>query len=189
MEFLNNMKVGKKLGFLIAVAFIALASMAVLGYYELEKANVSLDVMYAERLVPVALLNESRSHIRGINAAVLDLMLTTDAAKNQTNKAYIADRMDKNNKNLAAIEKLPLDAKAKELMTKVRNSLQRYRSARGEVEALAMQNKNAEAYALYVKNVEPLANEVTDNIRDISQNFQKNWTPKPRRTRRKPRCS
>ena len=74
MEFLNNMKVGKKLGFLIAVAFIALASMAVLGYYELEKANVSLDVMYAERLVPVALLNESRSHIRGINAAVLDLM-------------------------------------------------------------------------------------------------------------------
>ena len=173
MEFLNNMKVGKKLGFLIAVAFIALASMAVLGYYELEKANVSLDVMYAERLVPVALLNESRSHIRGINAAVLDLMLTTDAAKNQTNKAYIADRMDKNNKNLAAIEKLPLDAKAKELMTKVRNSLQRYRSARGEVEALAMQNKNAEAYALYVKNVEPLANEVTDNIRDFADYFAK----------------
>ena len=173
MEFLNNMKVGKKLGFLIAVAFIALAAMAVLGYYELEKANESLDIMFAERLVPVALLNESRSHIRGINAAVLDLMLTTDAAKNQTNKAYIADRMDKNNKNLAAIEKLPLDAKAKELMTKVRNSLQRYRSARGEVEALAMQNKNAEAYALYVKNVEPLANEVTDNIRDFADYFAK----------------
>ena len=116
MEFLNNTKVGKKLGILIAVAFIALAAMAVLGYYELEKANNSLDIMYAERLVPVALLNESRSYIRGINAAVLDLMLTTDATKNQANMAYITDRMDKNNKNLAAIEKLPLDAKAKELL-------------------------------------------------------------------------
>ena len=117
MEFLNNTKVGKKLAILIAVAFIALAAMAVLGYYELEKANESLNAMYAERLVPVALLNESRSHIRGINAAVLDLMLTTDAAKNQANKAYIADRVDKNNKNLAAIEKLPLDAKAKEMLS------------------------------------------------------------------------
>ena len=31
MEFLNNTKVGKKLGFLIVVAFIALAAMAGLG--------------------------------------------------------------------------------------------------------------------------------------------------------------
>jgi methyl-accepting chemotaxis protein len=173
LEFLNNTKVGKKLGILIAVAFIALASMAVLGYYELEKANESLDAMYAERLVPIAALNESRSYINRIDRTVLELMLTTDAAKNQANKAIIADRMDKNNKNIAAVEKLPLDARGKELLAKVKNSLQRYRSARAEVEALALQNKNAEAYALYAKNVEPLAAEVTDDMRAFADYFKK----------------
>jgi len=173
MEFLNNTKVGKKLGILIVVAFIALASMAVLGYYELAKANDSLDAMYAERLVPIAALNESRSYINRIDRTVLELMLTTDPAKNQANKAVIADRMDKNNKNIAAVEKLPLDAKAKEMLAKVKNSLQKYRSARAEVEALALQNKNAEAYALYAKNVEPLATAVTDDMRDFADYFKK----------------
>jgi methyl-accepting chemotaxis protein len=131
--------------------------------------------------VPIAALNESRSYINRIDRTVLELMLTTDAAKNQANKAIIADRMDKNNKNIAAVEKLPLDARGKELLAKVKNSLQRYRSARAEVEALALQNKNAEAYALYAKNVEPLAAEVTDDMRAFADYFKKRrkWTPIP----------
>ena len=168
MKILDNMKVGTKLGILVLAAFIAMGSMGGIGYYYLEKTNDSLDVMYAERLMPVALLNDARSNIRGINAAVLDMMLTTDMKKNQANKAYIIDRVERNNKNLAAIEKLPLDAKAKEYLAKVKDSLQKYRSVRGDVEALAMQNKNAEAYALYVNQVEARANEVADHMRDFA---------------------
>lgn len=168
MNILNNMKTSLKLGILILIAFIAMGSMAAIGYYYLEKTNDSLNAMYAEQLVPVALLNESRSNIRGINAAVLDMMLTTDMKKNQADKAYIADRVDKNNKNLAVIEKLPLDAKSKDYLSKVKDSLERYRSARAGVEELALQNKNAEAYALYTRTVEPLANETTDNLREFA---------------------
>lgn len=168
MNILNNMKTSLKLGILILTAFIAMGSMGGIGYYYLEKTNHSLDSMFAERLVPVAMLNESRSNIRGINASVLDMMLTTDVKKKQTDKAYIADRVDKNNKNLAAIEILPLDTKAKEHLAKIKDSLQRYRSARAGVEELAMQNKNAEAYVLYTRTVEQLANETTDNLRDFA---------------------
>ena len=91
MDFLNNTKVGKKLGILIAVAFFALASMAMLGYYELAKANDSLDIMYAERLVPIALLNDNRNQIRAASADILELMLTTDAQKNEKLKKEISD--------------------------------------------------------------------------------------------------
>ena len=168
MNILNNMKTGMKLGILILTAFIAMGSMAAIGYYYLEKTNESLNNMYAERLVPVALLNENRSNIRGVNEAILEMMLTTDVKVNQANKAYIEDRADKTTKNLATIEKLPLDAKAKDHMTKVKDSLQRYRNARVAVEELSMQNKNAEAYAEYTRSVDMLATETIDNLRDFS---------------------
>ena len=172
MKILDNMKVGTKLGILILAAFIAMGSMGGIGYYYLEKTNRSMDIMYTERLVPVDLLSDSRANVRVINVAVLDLMLTADANKKQADRAIIETRVDKNNKNLAAIEKLPLDAKAKAQLAKVKDSLQKYRSARAEVLELAMQNKNAEAYALYTRNVEPLANETAENMRGFAAYYR-----------------
>ena len=43
MNILPNMKIGQKLGALILIAFIAMASMGAIGYYYLEKTNVSLN--------------------------------------------------------------------------------------------------------------------------------------------------
>ena len=171
MDFLNNTKVGKKLGILIAVAFFALASMAMLGYYELAKANDSLDIMYAERLVPIALLNDNRNQIRAASADILELMLTTDAQKNEKLKKEIDKRGEIANKNFGIIEKLPMDVKAKELMGKVKDSQKAYQNARAEIINLSMQNKNAEAYAQYVRIVEPLMDTYADNVRDLANHY------------------
>ena len=95
MDFLKNIKVGFKLGSLLLVAFLALGIVGGLGYYYLKATNKSLDIMYAERLVPVQLLIESRTNARAINGAVLELMLTTDVKKNQELKNILLNDIKK----------------------------------------------------------------------------------------------
>ena len=105
MNWLANSRMVYKLGMLILIALVALCTIGYTGYYYLGQANKAMDTMYDDRLIPVKLLNESRSHARGINGAVLEMMLTTDAKKNQELKNYIADRVKKNNENLAIVER------------------------------------------------------------------------------------
>lgn len=171
MQWLANFKMANKLGVLIIVALIALGAVGLTGYYYLKDANHEMQVMYADRLIPVELLNESRSNVNAMNGAVLELMLTTDDKKNQELKNFIDQRTKQVGDNLAEVEKLHLDAKAKELMGKVNATRQKYRDARGQVIELAMQNKNAEAYALYTVQVAPLATQFTDNMREFANYF------------------
>lgn len=166
-----NSRMVYKLGALILTALLALCMVGYIGYYFLHNANKSMDVMYDDRLIPVRLLNESRSHARGINGAVLEMMLTKDGKKTQELKEYIADRVKKNNENLATIEKTALDEKGKELLVRVTAAQQKNREARNQVVELASQNKDAEAYELYINKLSGLTNAYTDNLRDLSDYF------------------
>jgi len=129
--------------------------------------------MYAERLVPVMLLNENRSYVNRVNTSILALMLTTDTKKHQEIKKMIDDRVAKFNSNLAEVEKHHLDPQGTAMMDKIKVSLKKYREARAPVIQLAMENKNQEAYTIYSQNVESLAAEVTDNLRDLSDYYAK----------------
>jgi methyl-accepting chemotaxis protein len=173
MNWFRNIRMVYKLGVLILIALVALCSVGYTGYYYLQEANKAMDTMYDDRLIPVKLLNENRSHVRGMNGAVLELMLTTDAKKNQEKQLYIDDRTKAVGDNLAEVAKTHLDSKAKELLDKLNVSRQKYRDVRGQVIELALQNKNAEAYVLYTAQVEPLADEFIDDQRELADYFAK----------------
>ena len=170
-NWFENSRMVYKLGALILTALLALCIVGYIGYYFLYNANKSMDAMYDDRMVPATLLNESRSHARGINGAVLEMMLTKDAKKTQELKEYIADRVKSNNENLAIIEKTALDEKTKESLVKVKAAQQKNREARNQVIELASQNKDAEAYELYVNRLSGLTNAYTDSLRDLSDYY------------------
>lgn len=170
-NWFENSRMVYKLGALILTALLALCIVGYIGYYFLYNANKSMDAMYDDRMVPSTLLNESRSHARGINGAVLEMMLTKDVKKTQELKEYIADRVKSNNENLAIIEKTALDEKTKESLVKVKAAQQKNREARNQVIELASQNKDAEAYELYVNRLSGLTNAYTDNLRDLSDYY------------------
>lgn len=173
MGFFNNLRVGMKLAVLILIAFLSLSVVGVIGYYYLHNASRDMNTMYIERLIPISLIIESRTYARTANGAVLELMLTTDEKRNQELKKIIDDRTKKVSDNLAAIEKLPLDSRAADILVKIKQSQEKYRTARNEVINLALQNKNAEAYALYYSNVDPLTTQYTDNLRDLDEHYSK----------------
>ncbi len=173
MKLFDDMKVSLKLGVLILIALLSSGVIGYTGYYYLQQSSTEMSTMYAERLIPVKLFNENRSYIHRVNAAILELMLTTDGARDQELKQIIDNDAAAFNSNLAEIEKHPLDSQAKELLNQMKSSLQKYREARAPVIELAIQNKNVEAYAMYTKNVEALATEVINNLRNLSDYYSK----------------
>ncbi|WP_378956666.1 methyl-accepting chemotaxis protein [Pelosinus sp. sgz500959] len=173
MKFFDDMKVSLKLGVLILIAVISLGIMGYTGYYYLQQSNIDMNTMYVERLIPVKLLNENRSYINRVNGATLELMMTTDNKRNQELMKMIDDRVARSNSNLEEIEKQFLDSKAKELLNQTAMTLKKYRAVRAKVIELALQNKNTEAYALYIMDVEPVATELTDRLREFSDYYAK----------------
>jgi methyl-accepting chemotaxis protein len=173
MKLFDDMKVSLKLGALILIALLSMGVIGYTGYYYLQQSNAEMSAMYAERLIPVKLFNENRSYIHSVNAAILELMLATDDTRNQELRKIIDDGAAAFNSNLAEIEKQPIDPQGKELLDKMKISLQKYRAARAPVIELAIQNKNAEAYAMYTQNVESLAIEVINNLRNLSDYYSK----------------
>jgi len=171
MKFFDNMKVAQKLGSLILVAFLALGVIGYTGYYYLRQSDTTMNTMYTDRLIPVKNLNEVRTLIARANGATMELMITTDDKKNQELKAILDDSGKRANAVYAELEKSHLDAKAKEMLNNVKIARQKYRDGRDKVIELAMQNKNAEAYALYVASVEQPASEYIKRIGELSDYY------------------
>ncbi len=173
MSFLNNLKIGKKLALMIFIAVVALISVATLGFYETKMANRSINEMYAENFVPNDLISKTEGFVYASNGRVLELMLTTDAQRNQALNKSIADYDAQINKNASDIAKIPMGPIEKELFEKVKVSGQNYRSVRTDVVNLAMQNKNTEAYALYVSKGIPAAGAYVKNFQEWSTHYSK----------------
>ncbi len=168
MNFLNNIKVGFKIGILVLTALIVVAIVGGIGYLYLQKSNVSMSVMYEERLIPVRLINEVRASVAMTNSAILELMITTDDNKNKELEKFIEDNSKRSNDVFAKLEKVNLDDKGKTIFAKVQTIKDKYRNERKSVIALADQNKNEEAYHLYSAKVQPLAAEYIANLQELS---------------------
>ncbi|MBP2661937.1 MAG: methyl-accepting chemotaxis sensory transducer, partial [Firmicutes bacterium] len=167
------MKVVLKLSVLIIISLLSLGTTGYTGYHFLQQSNMDMNILYKERLIPVKILNETRAEVRKGDAATLELMLTTNESKNQELRKTLTEATEKANTNLLEIEKVNLDAKSHEYLNKIKTTMQKYREARKQTSELSMQNKNAEAYALYVTSVDPLANELLQQIYNFSDYYSK----------------
>ncbi|CUH94566.1 hypothetical protein P22_0632 [Propionispora sp. 2/2-37] len=171
MNFLINLKTSVKLVVLICVALVSLVLVAFTGYYFLNQLSDTLSTIYSDRLIPVKLLSESRANLNRANSALLELMLTTDPQKSQELQKILEDRSAKIAANLAAVEKTHLDTRAQELLETTKTGLQKYNTASQQLISLAMANKNAEAYTLYVREVDPVATAAFDDLRDFADYY------------------
>jgi len=167
------LKVGQKLTILIVIAFLSLSIVGYIGYYYLQAVNDDLNKMYEERLVSALLVSESRTFVRTMNSALLELMLTSNETKNAELKKMIDDRTKKVTNNLGEVEKHRLDPEAQKLMDTIKVDEQKYFAIRTEAVDLAMQNKNVEAYAMYVSAVDPQANQFVEALRDLNDYYSK----------------
>lgn len=167
MKFVENMKVSFKLIMLLLIGLLGMGFIGYTGYHYLKASDTNMNLMYKDRLIPVKLVNESATNVRGSIAATMELMITTDKKKIEKLTSNIDSRSTLIVNALAEVENKSSDPKGRELIDKVQAALEKQVKAREKVIKLAQENKNAEAYEIYLKEVEPLTNDLTGSLRDL----------------------
>lgn len=173
MKWYYNMRLTKKLmlGFII-IAILA-GSIGVIGIFSLQsaqKTSQNIITNYGNSQGQLGFIAEAYHDNR---ATVRDLIIETDPASYKPYQDKIVANDAKIAKYLAQF-KLTCKAPGElENYDKLVKSVNDYNPARDQVIALAIQNKNEEAYAILKKVATPLGSIVSKNI---EENIQQNLT-------------
>ena len=173
MNWFSNLKVKQKLYFLIAVFSIAIIGIGVLGHVNLKKSSQSMETLYAVNVKAIELTGDCRLAQRRIQADLFALMVTTEDTENKRLSADIIQTRTRFDDNIVQYEQLPLTQQQKAELEVVKTIVAQYRAANAEVLALALQNKNEEAYKLFQAKAAPLADQLFDKFRVISEEANK----------------
>jgi len=171
---LNKLSVANKINLLIAISAVFMSIVAFTGYYFLNQSERLANNLYHEGLIPVELINDNRAQQVGIRADLLELMLTTDPAKNKTLNEDIKKRVAQYNENWDLLKKTKMSDYEKKAFVEVEELTKKYRDSRDVVIALALQNKNAEAYAIFVKETGPYAEAANHKMVELSKHEVEN---------------
>ncbi|MBP2645848.1 MAG: tlpA2 [Firmicutes bacterium] len=168
MKWLNNLRIGPKLIVLIGVFVIFLMAVGATGYHYLVKASTNMEELYVNRLLPVKWVNDSRTQSRGIDTDVFEIMITTDEKRKKELLQDIAKRDAAINKNLEKYEQITLSQTETETLKALHKNLDEYHASRDKVLTLVAQNKNREAYALFLQDTRGRAEAMHDSYYDLS---------------------
>ena len=153
MEMFKNLSVAKKLYTMVIIASFFILLVSIIGYSFNAKAAKSLQLMYKEHLVAVAALGDTRSNLNRILADELNLLQYTNAQETNALLDSIKSRRDENTTLLEDYIKTNPSKEELDILTKLKEIRLSFNDNVDRVLSLAMQNKNAQAYALYKSNI------------------------------------
>ncbi|WP_248924644.1 methyl-accepting chemotaxis protein [Paenibacillus hamazuiensis] len=173
MKWIKNVKVGAKINMLIAICLISMLAIGLIGYRGMQQMNRGSMEMYQEQLQPIEWILSMQANSTRIETDLFELMTTSDQERNKSLVKEMQDISAQNEILLANYTKTELTATEKDLVSKYNGTMEQYRNARKEVQELALQNKNAEAYAVFEQNVASLRDQKNKYLSDLI-NYLKN---------------
>jgi methyl-accepting chemotaxis protein len=167
MRGLSSIKIFGKELLLIVLAMLAILSASAVAYAFLDQSRASMHSMYADRLLPVEWLNDTRNQERAIEADLFDYMITTDDNENKRLDGDIGQRMKTVDEDIALYGKTKLDPFAIDGLKTLHAALEKYSAALAPVRVLAGQNKNVEAYALFNAQARKTGEEIHTELKAL----------------------
>lgn len=169
MNFFMNTSTRSKILALVGVMAVLLGTVGYIGYVSEKDAVEDMGALYADSLVPIALIYDSLVHGRAVQGNLYSLMLSTDEKENQALLADIQRRRDTMDSNIAAYEKTDLTDFEKEHLPKAKEFLMQYRPFVAKTQELVRENKNAEAYQLFKTQALPLFDKYQAEMRALGE--------------------
>lgn len=158
MEWIKNLKISHKMMVLTVLALLFVSAVGVVGFVFNQKSNAAIKTLYNDRLMPIVWFSDIKANFKQARTDILELMLTTNVSRNQFLKDDLARISKEDNELFTKYEATNLDPFEVENIAKYKEAVGKYRSIRTQIVELAMQNKNAQAYALYVQNQKTIEN-------------------------------
>ncbi|PEB53767.1 methyl-accepting chemotaxis protein [Bacillus pseudomycoides] len=167
MLLLKNKKIGTKLNILMIIASIACILLSIIGGISLKKTGEASTSMYEERLLPIYWIETVESNFHYGAKNLMELMLTTDDKRNKELVSRMDQLKNENQQLLKKYESKITSQEEKQLYADFQKNYQEFRTTINEAQNLAMQNKNEDAYAYYLKEVEPAIQKSSDSIQAL----------------------
>jgi len=164
---MKNLSIAKKLLIITIISTIALSTIGFTGLNYIKMMAQNTEDMYKRSLVPITNLIQIRVNNRASDSYTLELLITTDQAKNDELNEQLNTVWSDINDLLSEIEKGSLTNTEQELITDYKTEVQALNTARKNVVALALENKNEEAYTLFTSEVEEHRTKVNEVLKEL----------------------
>lgn len=166
LEVLRNSKVGTKLNILIAISSIACIVLSLIGFLGLERGKSTSSNMYEDNLLPIEWIGIVESNFYHVNMNFMEIMLSKDE-KRMNELIREMDGIRKENDHLLKqFEAKVISTKEKELYNTFHETFNELRTQMRKAQELGKSN-NEEAYAYYLKEIEPNMQKSIQSIREL----------------------
>ncbi len=166
LELLRNSKVGTKLNILITISSIACIVLSLIGFWGLERGKSTSSNMYEDNLLPIEWIGIVESNFYHVNMNFMEIMLSKDE-KRMNELIREMDGIRKENDHLLKqFEAKVISTKEKELYNTFHETFNELRTQMKKAQELGKSN-NEEAYAYYLKEIEPNMQKSIKSIREL----------------------
>lgn len=151
-------------------ASITCILLVIIGVIGLKRAGEASASMYEERLLPIAWIESVESNFQYTIKNLMELMITTDEKRNSELESNMEQAKNEDNQLLKKYESKINTQEEKQLYENFQKNFQELRIHINESKSLALQNKNEEAYAYYLKEVDPSMEKTSKSIQELVDN-------------------
>ncbi|WP_237690935.1 MCP four helix bundle domain-containing protein [Paenibacillus caui] len=169
MFILRNLKFRFKLAILNTTSIVFLLIIGSVSFFYMNKIAVNSAAMYEQNLLQVKAINQVKSNFNIIMNDILGLMLTEDENMNHDLNKNFEDTSAEIDKLMQQFRASILSQEEQTLFDQITAQRQALRSSVDKVLALALANKNEEAYAVYLAELVPGKKAVEASIVKLSE--------------------
>ncbi|MBU5220553.1 methyl-accepting chemotaxis protein [Bacillus albus] len=168
MSFFKNSKIGTTLNVLVIIASVACIILSILGFLGLKKGEHASNTMYEDSLLPIQWIGAIESNFYLINMNVKETILSKDQERIKELLAEIDVARTETDQLIKKFESRVSSNKEKELYITFHAVFNELRTQLRKVQDLGQSN-NEEAYAYYLKEVDPNMKKAVQAIRELIQ--------------------
>lgn len=169
MKAFQNLKLRSKLLILNATAIAFILLIGTVSFVYVNQMAANSRSMYEDSLVKVKSINQVMTNFNRIMNDILQLMITKDAAQNETLTDHFEETFAANSSILTAYADFKLSEEEKAVYAEIISNRKNLRATEDKVVAAAKQNDNVEAYRLYVEEMEPFKNKTEELYVQLAQ--------------------
>ncbi|MGM2146853.1 methyl-accepting chemotaxis protein [Bacillus cereus group sp. BceL101] len=166
MELLRNSKVGTKLNILITISSIACIVLSLIGFWGLERGKSTSSNMYEDNLLPIEWIGIVESNFYHVNMNFMEIMVSKDEKRMNELIREMDGIRQENDYLLKQFEAKVISTKEKELYNTFYETFNELRTQMKKAQGLGKSN-NEEAYAYYLKEIEPNMQKSIKSIREL----------------------
>lgn len=166
MGLLRNSKVGTKLNILITISSIACIVLSLIGFWGLERGKSTSSNMYEDNLLPIEWIGIVESNFYHVNMNFMEIMVSKDEKRMNKLIREMDGIRQENDYLLKQFEAKVISTKEKELYNTFYETFNKLRTQMKKAQELGKSN-NEEAYAYYLKEIEPNMQKSIKSIREL----------------------